>query len=189
MCISFKRSFFLWYDGANEYSSLKTGITTVKQISLWKKALPYYLQKQVGQEQISHLFSLFPAPSLKWRFISVNPDALAAFAGLTIPSDYATKLDMSLKVFNFKKLTIDSLRDLKNPNRKKKKIAFRKFIRSDGFSADVDEIGQFFNNIQTDAGTVEFSPVFLRLQKDVKIIRPKTNWIVVGVNFTAKYLS
>ncbi|GAA5812687.1 hypothetical protein MFLAVUS_006144 [Mucor flavus] len=82
------------------------------------------------------LFSLVPAPSLKWRFIDINANVLAAFTRKKLSDMYATKLEMFQKVFDFKKLKIDSTEGLHDPN-KKKKVAFSNFIRSNGFTVDV----------------------------------------------------
>lgn len=53
------------------------------------------------------LFSLAPVPSLKWRFITINPNVLAAFAGKKLPDTYEGKLEMFNQVFNFQRLRID----------------------------------------------------------------------------------
>ncbi|GAA5817815.1 hypothetical protein MFLAVUS_011372 [Mucor flavus] len=72
------------------------------------------------------LFSLVPAPSLKWRFIDINANVLAAFTRKKLPDTYATKLEMFQQVFDFKKLKIYRF-----------KVAFSNFIRSNGFTVDV----------------------------------------------------
>ncbi|GAA5813881.1 hypothetical protein MFLAVUS_007369 [Mucor flavus] len=82
------------------------------------------------------LFSLVPTPSLKWRFININANVLAAFTRKKLPDTYATKLEMFQQVFEFKKLKIDSKESLHAPN-KKKKVAFSNFIRSNGFTVAV----------------------------------------------------
>lgn len=64
-------------------------------------------QQQQAQQQLPRLFSLCPQPSFKWRFITVNPNCLAALAGIKLATDYKGKLNMFNKVFDFKKLKID----------------------------------------------------------------------------------
>lgn len=47
---------------------------------------------------------------------------------------------------------------------------------------------QLFNSLQDDNETEEDAPVFLKLQKGVKIVYPQAHWIVNGVDFTAKFI-
>ncbi|KAK9760615.1 hypothetical protein K7432_015190 [Basidiobolus ranarum] len=53
-----------------------------------------------------------------------------------MPTTYEAKLEMFNKVFDFKRLRLDSFQDLQDPN-KKRKLAFSNLIRTDGFTADV----------------------------------------------------
>lgn len=48
---------------------------------------------------------------------------------------------------------------------------------------------QLFNSLQSDNKAEEFAPVFLRLQKDVKIVHPNCNWVVDGVDFTTRFIA
>ncbi|KAI9025889.1 hypothetical protein CLU79DRAFT_743621 [Phycomyces nitens] len=50
------------------------------------------------------LFSLCPVPSLKWRFITLNPNSTSAFAGVRLPVMYKGKYEMFNKIFDFKRL-------------------------------------------------------------------------------------
>lgn len=58
-------------------------------------------------EVLPRLFSLSPVPSLKWRFIDINPNVLSAFARKKLPTTYSGKLEMFQEVFNFDKINID----------------------------------------------------------------------------------
>jgi hypothetical protein len=77
--------------------------------SIMKKYELLHQQQSSQDENLPRLFSLTPVPSLRWRFISINPNALAAFARISLPSTYEGKLDMFNRVFDFKKLKIDRL--------------------------------------------------------------------------------
>ncbi|KAK9717988.1 hypothetical protein K7432_005821 [Basidiobolus ranarum] len=79
----------------------------------------YQLQQRLAQESqdLPRLFSLCPVPSLKWRFITVNPNALSSFSGIKMPTTYEAKLEMFNKVFDFKRLRLDSFQDLPDPNK------------------------------------------------------------------------
>lgn len=55
---------------------------------------------------LPRLFSLFPVPSLKWRFISLNPNSVSAFTGIKLPKSYEDKHEMFCKVFDFKRLRL-----------------------------------------------------------------------------------
>lgn len=63
-------------------------------------------------EAAPRLFSLAPLPSLKWRFITINSNVLAAFSGKRLPSTYEEKLNMFNQVFNLKRFKIDRYIDI-----------------------------------------------------------------------------
>ncbi|KAI9011910.1 hypothetical protein CLU79DRAFT_771866, partial [Phycomyces nitens] len=86
---------------------------------------------------LPRLFSLCPVPSLKWRFITLNPNSLSTFAGVRLPVMYKGKYEMFNKIFDFKRQALghSSFQDLKDPN-KKTKFAFSNVIRTDGYTAD-----------------------------------------------------
>ncbi|KAI9018110.1 hypothetical protein CLU79DRAFT_761754 [Phycomyces nitens] len=53
---------------------------------------PVTLRKQKAKRQIlPRMFSLCPVPSLKWRFTTLNPNSLSAFAGVWLPVTYKGK--------------------------------------------------------------------------------------------------
>ncbi|KAI8384662.1 uncharacterized protein BYT42DRAFT_643441 [Radiomyces spectabilis] len=48
-------------------------------------------QQEAGQDEhaaLLRLFSLFPLPTFKWRYIAINPNVLAAFLGRSIPGTF-----------------------------------------------------------------------------------------------------
>lgn len=53
------------------------------------------------------LFSLTPVPSMKWRFIDINPNVLSAFARKSKASSYAGKLEMFQQVFDLDRVKVD----------------------------------------------------------------------------------
>lgn len=56
---------------------------------------------------LPRLFSLCPVPSLKWRFIAINPNVLSAFAQIRLPTTYEAKLEMFNSVFDLTRLKIN----------------------------------------------------------------------------------
>jgi len=78
--------------------------------------------------RLPHLFSLCPIPSLKFRYININPNALAAFAQVALPKSFEDKTTMFNQVFDFTALHVQ-----KQPN----KFVFNNLVRSDGYGADV----------------------------------------------------
>ncbi|KAL0080026.1 CCHC-type zinc finger transcription factor [Phycomyces blakesleeanus] len=87
-------------------------------------------------QMLPRLFSLCPVTSLKWRFITLNPNPISAFAGISLPVTYEGKYEMFSKIFDFKRLRLSSFQDLKYPN-KKTKSAVSNVIRTGGYVADV----------------------------------------------------
>jgi len=78
--------------------------------------------------RLPRLFSLCPTPSLRFRYININPNALAAFAKIRLPKSFEDKTTMFNQVFDLSPLRFHQM-----PN----KFVFNNLIRSDGFGADV----------------------------------------------------
>ncbi|KAI7866516.1 hypothetical protein BDF14DRAFT_1812125 [Spinellus fusiger] len=66
-------------------------------------------QSQETREKLPRLFLLFPVPSLKWRFITIDPKNLPLLSGLKSKSTYLENLDLFNTVFDLKRLKIDRL--------------------------------------------------------------------------------
>ncbi|CEG80549.1 hypothetical protein RMATCC62417_14869 [Rhizopus microsporus] len=80
-------------------------------------------QDQQGKPNyMARLFSLFPIPSLKWRFVSINPNTLSSFTGKLMQSSYETKLSMFNTIFDLPSLKISSFEDLRKPATKNKTV-------------------------------------------------------------------
>ncbi|CEG73480.1 hypothetical protein RMATCC62417_08854 [Rhizopus microsporus] len=94
---------------------------------------------------MARLFSLFPVPSFKWRFVTISPSTLSSFAGMPLKSSYEAKLSTSNTVFDLSSLGVNSFENLKKPAAKNK-TAFANLIRSDGFAADVVLYKSISNN-------------------------------------------
>ncbi|RCI06871.1 hypothetical protein CU098_013908 [Rhizopus stolonifer] len=87
----------------------KTNAYTNKNSSRNKKTKKAKEKKQEDEEKrqiVPRLFSLCPVPSLKWRFISLNPNSISAFAGIKLPNMYEAKREMFNKIFDFERLRI-----------------------------------------------------------------------------------
>jgi hypothetical protein len=72
---------------------------------------PQYHQQDQQQRkptfpQLLRLFSMLPLPSLKWRYITINPNALAAIAKLKLSNRYEEQLKMFSNVFDLGKFKI-----------------------------------------------------------------------------------
>ncbi|CEI87983.1 hypothetical protein RMCBS344292_02388 [Rhizopus microsporus] len=94
---------------------------------------------------MARLFSLFPVPSFKWRFVTISLSTLSSFAGMPLKSSYEAKLSMFNTAFDLSSLGVNSFEDLKKPAAKNK-TAFANLIRSDGFAADVVLYKSISNN-------------------------------------------
>ncbi|KAI8092169.1 uncharacterized protein B0P05DRAFT_568363 [Gilbertella persicaria] len=118
----------------------KTNAYTNKNSSRNKKTKKAKEKKQEDEEKrqiVPRLFSLCPVPSLKWRFISLNPNSISAFAGIKLPNMYEAKREMFNKIFDFERLRISSsFQALQDPD-KKKKFVFSNLIRTNRYAADV----------------------------------------------------
>ncbi|KAI8368308.1 uncharacterized protein BYT42DRAFT_126091 [Radiomyces spectabilis] len=96
-------------------------------------------QQEAGQDEhaaLPRLFSLFPLSTFKWRYITINPNVLAAFLGRSISGRFEENMNMFYCVFNFQRLKLDSFEQLQDPDRRRK-LAFANLIRTDGFGVDV----------------------------------------------------
>ncbi|KAI8988642.1 hypothetical protein BDB01DRAFT_848779 [Pilobolus umbonatus] len=80
-------------------------------------------------DDLPRLFSLCLIPYLKFRYITINPNDLAAFAEITLPKSLEGKISMSNEVFDFTHLRINE-----HLNRR---YEFDNLIRSYRFGADV----------------------------------------------------
>ena len=76
----------------------------------------FLINKHMEQERIEHkpfdvrrlplpkLFSVLPAANTKWRFITLNVNALSSFVNHPRPKGYQEQFDMYFRVFNFKNI-------------------------------------------------------------------------------------
>ncbi|GAA5816099.1 hypothetical protein MFLAVUS_009621 [Mucor flavus] len=93
--------------------------------------------KKQEQKYKPELFSFFPNPSLKWRYVSVNNKVLASNSGVkSKDNSYFTALEMFNTVFDFSKFGYKDLSDLVNAGKNGKHM-FTCFIQTDGHGLSI----------------------------------------------------
>jgi hypothetical protein len=68
-------------------------------------------KQEHGQQEkpsyVARLLSLFPVHSLKWRFVSINPNTLSSFISMSLKNSYEAKLNMFNTVFDLSSLGVN----------------------------------------------------------------------------------
>ncbi|CEG73157.1 hypothetical protein RMATCC62417_08590 [Rhizopus microsporus] len=128
---------------------LITKQVTLKELSAspstFLPCILYILSKYEAEHKDNHaydvrrlplprLFAALPSPSLHWRFVNISANFLSAFVKEALPRGYSDQLRMFYRVFNFKKLRINSI-DALLPSQNNK-IMFANTVKTDGFSVD-----------------------------------------------------
>ncbi|CEG83121.1 hypothetical protein RMATCC62417_17093 [Rhizopus microsporus] len=94
-------------------------------------------QDQEIKSDLPRLFALTPAPSFRFRSISITPSALKVFTSdfKKLPNTFVDNQTMFFKIFDLSKLKLKSINEQDTNNNHRKEV-FSNLLRIDGYSAD-----------------------------------------------------